>query len=253
MATSLTICNSALIKLGAEVISSLSDNNKRAILCNTQYETLKNKVLRAHPWNFAIARAQLVSDITVPSWGFNSAFVLPVGCLRVIDVRYDYEYSVEGSLLLLKEGYTEIVTDEVEAASTTTIINATAHEVLANDIVLINSERRLVASITDNTFTLATALSGAPSATDEIVVYRPAEVFIRYIADVDEALFTDDFAEALAHYIAYELAYSLVQSKELRNENFQLYQEMVRSSRNFDAQEGTPEDFRVETFTNARL
>lgn len=253
MATSLSICNSALIKLGAEVITALSDNNKRAKLCNAQYETIKNKILKSHLWNFSIKRAQLSADISVPTWGFNSAFVLPSDYLRIVEVRYDYKYAVEGNLLLLEEGLTEIVTDEAEASSTTTVINATAHEALAGDIILINDERRLVASVATNAITLATALSAAPSASDEFIVYRPAEVFIKYIADVDETLFSDDFAEALSHYLAYEIAYSLVQNSALRNENYQLYKDIVAETRSMDAQEGTPEDYRVETFTNARL
>lgn len=253
MATSLSICNSALIKLGAESISSLSDNNKRAKLCNAQYEVLKNKVLRAHPWNFAIKRAKLTVNAQEPSWGFYSSFDLPGDCLRVLETQGRIDFAIEGNLLSIKEGFTEMATEEIEAGSTSTTINVTNSIAQVGDVVLINSERRVVSGVTANDVSLSVALSGAPSATDAMVIYRPADVYIKYIADVDESEFTDDFAEALAHYIAYELAFSLNQSKELRNENYQLYQEIVRETRSYDAQEGTPEDYIVDTFTGARL
>ena len=40
------ICNSALIKIGAAEITSLSDVNKRAQLCNEQYSKLRDELLR---------------------------------------------------------------------------------------------------------------------------------------------------------------------------------------------------------------
>lgn len=58
--TSVDICNAALIKVGAETITALSDNNKRARACNERYADIRDVVLAAHPWNFAIGRTQLV-------------------------------------------------------------------------------------------------------------------------------------------------------------------------------------------------
>ena len=42
--TEVSICNSALIKVGAERITSLSDSNKRAQLCSEQYSKMRDEV-----------------------------------------------------------------------------------------------------------------------------------------------------------------------------------------------------------------
>ena len=52
MATNeVTICNAALIALGAQPIASLIENTPRAIQCNALYAVARDEVLRAHPWN----------------------------------------------------------------------------------------------------------------------------------------------------------------------------------------------------------
>ncbi len=95
------ICNLALIRLGADTISSLEDENTRARLCNTLYEPLRRRRLRAHPWRFAIARAELAEDAETPEFGFAHQFPLPTGCLRVISIEDDsLPYQIEGRMLL---------------------------------------------------------------------------------------------------------------------------------------------------------
>jgi hypothetical protein len=99
--SAVAICNSALIKLGEpNLITSLSDQTKAARLCNQLYETLRDDVLRAHPWNFALARVEL-AQITAPVlFEFDHAYQLPADCLRVVKVDGDFEYKIEGRHLL---------------------------------------------------------------------------------------------------------------------------------------------------------
>lgn len=96
-----SICNSALIKLGVETITALSDNTRQAKLCNEQYDKLRKSLLREHPWNFAIKRAALTASVTVPAWGFSHQFNVPNDCLRLIDTEYPQDkYQVEDSIIL---------------------------------------------------------------------------------------------------------------------------------------------------------
>jgi len=85
--TETSICNSALIKLGAERINSLSETNKRARLCNEQYNKVRDEVLRAHPWNFALKRASLGTLTTTPLFEYDYEFQLPSDCLRVLSLH----------------------------------------------------------------------------------------------------------------------------------------------------------------------
>lgn len=67
-----SICNQALIVLGADIISSIDDdNNKHARLFNRIYETYKRSCLGSAMWTFAEKREDLSSPITNPTRGFN--------------------------------------------------------------------------------------------------------------------------------------------------------------------------------------
>lgn len=83
--TDVSICNSALIKLGCNVISSLSDDTKEAVLCNARLAHIRNKVLEDHNWGFATKFVELASvdagDLDLNGWGY--AFLLPADLLRM--------------------------------------------------------------------------------------------------------------------------------------------------------------------------
>lgn len=81
-----SICNSALIKVGADRIIDLNEDNKRARICKEQYPKLRDDLLRSHPWNFAITRKELALSATyTPPYEFDNAFVIPSDCLRILD------------------------------------------------------------------------------------------------------------------------------------------------------------------------
>lgn len=128
MASEVGICNSALIKLGAATIMSLGDGSRNAALCNEQYGKLRDELLRAHGWNFAIARRKLAGLADVPVYEFVGAFQLPTDWLRTIAV-HDNEagagavrYRIEGRTILSDAGelwlrYVRRVTDPNEMTS----------------------------------------------------------------------------------------------------------------------------------------
>lgn len=112
------ICNEAMDLLGAATITSLTENSKEARLCNRRFDTVRDAVLRSHPWNVAITRASLAKDATAPAFGFASQFTLPTNpyCLRVISfwnstvnneiAAYDSNvmFKIEGRKVLSNEG-----------------------------------------------------------------------------------------------------------------------------------------------------
>lgn len=104
--TSTSICNSALVKIGAERITSLTDTDSvAAILCNEQFEKIRDEVLRAHPWNFALDRASLsqVADYEDPLDEWSYKYALPSTCLRVLRTGDNAEFKIEGRYLLSNE------------------------------------------------------------------------------------------------------------------------------------------------------
>lgn len=100
MASVISICNSALIKLGANTITALTENSKEARLCNAQFETVRDRLLQAHPWNNAIKRIALNTLTDVPVFGYSYMAQLPNDYLRVLEVYPRVEYVIEGDKLL---------------------------------------------------------------------------------------------------------------------------------------------------------
>jgi len=57
-ASDVIICNKALLELGEEPITLLTDTNKRAEKCNLIYASVRDSLLSSHPWKFALKRVQ---------------------------------------------------------------------------------------------------------------------------------------------------------------------------------------------------
>lgn len=97
MVSEVEICNRALVELHANPITSLADESEEGVACNATYDQLRDEVLRAHPWNFAIEQKKLQQNADAPLFDFNAAYNLPEDCLRVlrIDTRY-YRFKIKG-------------------------------------------------------------------------------------------------------------------------------------------------------------
>lgn len=106
MASKVDIANRALQKLGAERIVSLSQDTENARACNLLFDSVRDSELRAHPWNFAIKRAQLAADATAPAFGYQAAYTLPTDCLRVLPTDENlntHDWQIEGRKILTND------------------------------------------------------------------------------------------------------------------------------------------------------
>jgi len=143
------ICNEAMDLLGAATITALTENSKEARLCNRRFDTVRDQVLRSHPWNCAINRATLAKDSDAPAFGFTNQFTLPTDpyCLRVLSfwnstvnneiAAYDSNvmYKIEGRKILSNEGTCKIVyifrqtdTEQYDSLLSSTIAHKLAAE-----------------------------------------------------------------------------------------------------------------------------
>lgn len=87
MASEVDICNKALLSLGADQIISLDDPSNEASLCKQLYADLRDAVLQAHDWSFAIERVNLPKAGTDPTFRYANAFPLPARVLFVMEVN----------------------------------------------------------------------------------------------------------------------------------------------------------------------
>jgi len=108
MATEVSICNQALLLLGANTVISLDDDTTEAKLCKAHYQPIRDAVIEAHNWTFATRWMTLPALATAPEGEYANAFPLPSNVLRVIFVGESYkhpvdEWRVEGNNIVMNQ------------------------------------------------------------------------------------------------------------------------------------------------------
>lgn len=100
MSSAVTICNGALIKLGANRITSLIEGTVESKLCNERYDEVRKDLLRSHPWRFAVVWATPAVVASPPLLKYASVFQVPADCLRVLDTDIPIDkWTVEGNYI----------------------------------------------------------------------------------------------------------------------------------------------------------
>lgn len=106
-ASKIDICNTALLYLGQQAISSFNDTSERALAVTQIYDSCRRQLLNGHPWNFATKRAVLTQTGTGPVFGYEYRYDLPSDYLRV--VRIDQQ---SDKTFIIQDGY--VITDSEE-------------------------------------------------------------------------------------------------------------------------------------------
>ena len=82
--TKFDICSQALIKCGADTISSFTDGTHESNVCSVMYDTIKKSLLYYTFWNFAIIKVQMNRLSETPTdTKFLYAFSLPADIIRI--------------------------------------------------------------------------------------------------------------------------------------------------------------------------
>jgi len=75
--TDVSICNKALVFLGANKITSFSDASAAADACNILYKEVKASTLAMYSWTFTLGKATLAQETTVPTSEWSYQYALP--------------------------------------------------------------------------------------------------------------------------------------------------------------------------------
>ena len=141
MTVAVDICNSALLRLGQESITSLGDTTVQARTCNAQYPKTRDKILSNDVWSFSLVRDQLTASVATPAWGEQSIFDLPLDCVRLTDVlNPDYlriRYAIENRKILTKDEetlYIRYVSNTAAEANYDPYFNEALALMLASDM-----------------------------------------------------------------------------------------------------------------------
>jgi len=85
--SSTEICKLSLDLLqGGSVSDIAAPSTSIEEVCNRWYDHTRRKLLRQHPWNFAIRRAELAASITGPLFGASKQFPVPADFLRLLQI-----------------------------------------------------------------------------------------------------------------------------------------------------------------------
>jgi len=100
MTTRIEVCNSALLNLGAEPISSFTEQTPEARICNAKWDIARRATLGEHQWNFALKRITLAQEVGAPVFGFDYMYPLPNDLLFLVQVYEDSDYKMEQKKVL---------------------------------------------------------------------------------------------------------------------------------------------------------
>ena len=135
MASKVDLSNEALLMLGANSITSFTDNDSNAVLVNRFFDGERDAVLRSHRWNCAITTANLASLATTPIIDWEYKFTLPTDpyCLRVLDVRtvtgdIKLDHAIQGRELFTEESTVDIT--YIQRLEDTTLFDALLYQAI---------------------------------------------------------------------------------------------------------------------------
>jgi len=103
VATKVSVCSNALLLLGAQTINSLDEGSDRASLASNLYDSVRDDMLRSHPWNCAVRRVILAPDTEAPAFDYTAKFALPADWLKTVSVGqegYEVDYKHESGFIL---------------------------------------------------------------------------------------------------------------------------------------------------------
>lgn len=108
--TSISVCNTALVIVGAEEINTFDDATTEAKLANSVYTDTKNSLLQAHPWRFSLKQVDLGGRLTdIPEFDWSYQFQLPPDALRVIAMKDSADYEIYQDKLYTDQTEADII------------------------------------------------------------------------------------------------------------------------------------------------
>lgn len=87
--TDLSLCNQALMRIGAHPITAFDQGIAEADIADQLYTSARDSLLSAHSWSFATAQSALSEAETAPVADYDYAFDLPEDFIRALSAGTD--------------------------------------------------------------------------------------------------------------------------------------------------------------------
>ena len=82
--TAIALCSRALVKIGAQGISSFNEGTAESDVALYLYTSIRDAMLSSHPWRFATAQTSLALLAEEPFADYQYAYSLPIDFLRAV-------------------------------------------------------------------------------------------------------------------------------------------------------------------------
>lgn len=186
-----SIYNMVLDRLVEESVLGTTDDKAVTRWLGRNLPVQRDVLLMSHPWNFAIKRAALATDVATPAFEWRYSYTLPSDCLRVLPLTVGGKRDAPGIPHVIESGkiltdasaplYVRYIFREDNPARWTPmfgnllaqILAAYAAHWLTGKATFADNLQRLVTTLT-NQATLIDALEGTPEPPDdhEIITAR---------------------------------------------------------------------------------
>lgn len=157
------IANLALDRLKEQSITSFDQERSAARWMGRNYAPTRDMTLAAHPWKFAMARAELAEDAAAPLFGWTRKFKLPDNIIRLQPLRVKglldgrlIKHEVEAGYILtdasapLRVRYIQRVEDVPTMAREPLFIDALAASLAARMAHWMTGKETMVEALTAN-------------------------------------------------------------------------------------------------------
>jgi hypothetical protein len=95
-----SICNVALLSLGANPINDLTETSVEAVACNALWDNARRSAIASNNWSFARKRLELAQDTVKPVFEYSYQYTLPADLLKLVLVYQDTDYKIEGRSII---------------------------------------------------------------------------------------------------------------------------------------------------------
>lgn len=86
MVSEIDICNSALLRINGNQITSFDQDTKEGRACKVLYTQIRDLELYDHAWKFALARSSLVKNTATPAFEYAYSYAAPADMLRPVSL-----------------------------------------------------------------------------------------------------------------------------------------------------------------------
>lgn len=271
MTSKTSIYNLTLRHLGVEAIESsdiTDDTKNRAKVITDIYKEVRDQVLEAYNWKFALKRAYLLRDLStfLPTNVNISTDVITVTAHTLVTgdrVEFSSTANLPSPLQASTTYYAIVLTTSTFQLATTrafalvgTVINLTVVGTgtftlyrnplfeYALKFVMPLDALRIVSEYNNNEFEREGNFIYSDSSTMEVKYIFKAET---------EDDFDKPFVKAFALGLAAQAAYAITQNQKLADALELKYDKWLADARFLNAQEGKKQDFVINDFTDVRL